>query len=689
MSSLQLNQSLKSLLKKKLEETVLRSLDFLEKGDVDSKIVQYREIARQNGFEDILGLLDTIASEVGWSQIENNLTPRKNLTLETKLGDFLCSELNLNLIEDGLKYLKRELVIDSGRLDLYCLDPKEKPVVIELKITGNYLSKDVYYQLKKYLSDESLKEARLIFVAPKIKADLFNTISKEFGTERVSWVRVNQDEEGYHFIKVNKYNLDKTKKHDWNKKQVDPQLERVHVVDRKKQKKIQIKTKEELAPIQIQEPAKLIPQEDFDSYPLYYQLMLKISPELKNKERYLGPIIVTDNQYYFLNKFISTPTLTSYLQKFEECLGPNTVHLTLEEVLSKLPNSQEVLNKLKLKLKNKQKRIISSHQCRDLFVDYMLNIEDIIFDFFESFKDKSAVKNEEDFNSFFEIFSQSFVNISEELESLRKIDKLKKFCTYEIDIYKNLHSIIGNKESKDALIVSEFLYSHTPEKLLKEWVFLKINRVEKLLEIDKEIAFTYLSFNPNLDMRQKILSSDLLEDIQLSRKEIFKELYNFIKKDNALYESIMSKLKVQDSDYFKGGGVITKGSFDSVKNIPVVEMSPTKDLFNYLTKKCNGGLNDNTKKRLEHFAQETCLLLDKTKTNELRESFDKSHICKNMKRKEYQLENEWFYSFFDDVQFEFINKGVIPTNKQLDILYEGVLKEQTTKNYHKKIEKAN
>ncbi|MDF2879528.1 MAG: nuclease of the RecB family [Clostridiaceae bacterium] len=95
--------------------------------------------------------------------ITNNVS---NIT-EADVENFLIS--NLNLLEEGLKYVDKQCVVKGGRIDIVAKDINNSVVLIELKL---HLRKEILWQClrypKAYMDINNVDKVRMLAVTPKL-----------------------------------------------------------------------------------------------------------------------------------------------------------------------------------------------------------------------------------------------------------------------------------------------------------------------------------------------------------------------------------------------------------------------------------------------------------------------------------------------------------------------------------------
>ncbi|HCL4480295.1 TPA: DUF91 domain-containing protein [Clostridium botulinum] len=94
---------------------------------------------------------------------------------EQQLEDFLIK--NLNLIEEELTYINRQVTITNGRLDILAKDKKGCYVILELKVCEDkdILWQSVYYPTQFKL-ENNVKEVRFITILPKSKPHIISPL---------------------------------------------------------------------------------------------------------------------------------------------------------------------------------------------------------------------------------------------------------------------------------------------------------------------------------------------------------------------------------------------------------------------------------------------------------------------------------------------------------------------------------
>jgi len=117
-------------------------------------------------------------------QLERMLHPHLSfeshdeLLTEKKLEDYLYQRLEL--IEEGLRPIERQYVLEKGRIDILAKDADGKIVIVEVKVESDT---DLVWQ-ESYYSEEIEKRfgvgnVRFIAVVPKYEPHIMNNISKK------------------------------------------------------------------------------------------------------------------------------------------------------------------------------------------------------------------------------------------------------------------------------------------------------------------------------------------------------------------------------------------------------------------------------------------------------------------------------------------------------------------------------
>lgn len=107
---------------------------------------------------------------------------------EADLEDFLSRDLNS--IEEGLTFLKRQVIIEGGVIDILAKDKNGKLVIIELKVDND---KSLIWQSMHYPQEISKAynvdraNIRMLAVAPSYKRSIFNTLNRMGNVEIYSY----------------------------------------------------------------------------------------------------------------------------------------------------------------------------------------------------------------------------------------------------------------------------------------------------------------------------------------------------------------------------------------------------------------------------------------------------------------------------------------------------------------------
>ncbi len=113
-----------------------------------------------------------------------------------------------DIVEKGLRVCKREKTVNSGLIDLYCLDKNHTPVIIEVKRSLANIS--AVHQLRMYVNDmkKDVDEAKVrgILCAPRVP-DMVKNLLSDYGLE---WQEVER--------KVILPDDNQKKLHEWNSK---------------------------------------------------------------------------------------------------------------------------------------------------------------------------------------------------------------------------------------------------------------------------------------------------------------------------------------------------------------------------------------------------------------------------------------------------------------------------------------
>lgn len=652
-----ISRTFKPLLQKKLEERILDLINPLSKGKIDKNILKFISIAEEYGFSDELFLLKEMVYEIGRMQIEESLEPKSPLThKEFDLENFLSKENHLEQIESGLKYEDRQVDIESGILDILAKNSEGKSVIVELKM-NDYQTEKVSTQLRKYINE---KKERCIFVAPKIKADLFYALKDYYDQSMLSFSKVRKEGENYHFNQVDESNVDKTKKPKFangrSKSKSDPNLIRVvkprkgKEAKEKEETKVELK-KREVKPENIVIEAKkqeLIP-EQLKSYPLYYQVLLLTRPDIKDKEKYLNPIWISKKQKKTLENLLNSQGLEQALLDFDEyepfILTKGNKDLSKKILMSFYPKDQSLI---KHGIKRWDRYIT-------LFARLNYEINNIMIQPNKEFiRDLNAIKD-----------------IQKKMESILMVIKYKDniLKKYRTKLSKLSESNHFTSNEKNYIIGDKFSLLCVPQQILNEELKLRVKRAEELAKIDTGLAFLGLYFKTK---NQFPSGKDYLKE-----RNYLSIIHDIIKEENEIYESILSIFKVPEELKQQEIQTVIPEIKPTILQ-PIPEQAP-KEKINYsklikalvFSNEKYEGLTEEMQKRIGRFIKEEvpALGLSNEQVHHLGKSFTKFNLRdKFIKEKEpHEIK---VITFFDNVMYSYLRKNRIPKPKELEALYK-------------------
>ena len=179
-------------LHKKLEDLVLRAMDSPDELPLewDDAI----DIAKDEGFGDVLDWMKDVHSEIGEIQARRNIQRAKQKAVldlkEKRMNDYFSLQdgAMLPILEDGLDFAGSEVDDRTGRIDIRAKDVDGKLVKIELK--ARKYDPGVAVQLQRYLNDPDNPDARLIFAAPEVHRNYFFGF-RHFG-DRVKFIELKE-----------------------------------------------------------------------------------------------------------------------------------------------------------------------------------------------------------------------------------------------------------------------------------------------------------------------------------------------------------------------------------------------------------------------------------------------------------------------------------------------------------------
>jgi len=159
---------------------------YYEKYMIYFSLKKLNELFNINEIEEVVDIEGFVQSEIRinkeleckrYLDFANFNTDNLGSIKEKDLEDYLIN--NLDKIEEGLKYVTRQLDLGEGRIDILALDSNDNYVIIELKIA---IDKSLIWQCMYYPDElKSLyktRKVRMITIAPEYPNYLLNPLKK-------------------------------------------------------------------------------------------------------------------------------------------------------------------------------------------------------------------------------------------------------------------------------------------------------------------------------------------------------------------------------------------------------------------------------------------------------------------------------------------------------------------------------
>jgi hypothetical protein len=309
-----------------------------------------------------------------------------------------------------------------------------------------------------------------------------------------------------------------------------------------------------------------------------------------------------------------------------------------------------------------------------------------------------------DLNFQMDSLNNSLKQIKISLEEIdTSIESAKKITFPYVNNLKKIKKIFKNDKTMINVIDADMLETTFAYELTRDYLKSKLERTEEIMKFDKNLATAYLFHNKEtqnsiesvfssqnndpitIDLSIKAfigydLSSGFVDKMNsggYKRNVFFKEfLMNLIDNDQKLYESIVNNsfvpiVKEKPKEDYET--VETKVQ-DSV--VEIVEKPKKNGIFTALT---NGKINDaytpEIIKAIEFFEEDVNLQLANSEDKEkkvdmLTSGLEHLNLCKKLNvNQKYKPNNMQIYTFLGDLNAQFIRKGQIPNNQQIDQLY--------------------
>lgn len=529
--------------------------------DIPEDISEHIEIARKYGFWDIVEGFDLIDSEIGKIQRERTIQKKRNERerelKESQFRDYLVSHPEkAEGMETGLHNLRAEIPIKSGRIDINVSDKEKNDVRLELK-ARDYDSIDTHVKIKKYLYVDDTKKSRVFFAAPEVKPDLFFSLRDLQEQGRVRFFEYDFDfekQEYCNFREIKANDFKEPKKIPWErikKERVDNGLIRVTTAAEKQEIKPKRKPLEEVvSKVEAKEEAKeekggvlkkisdvlkesandfkekkILPisREEWDSYPFYYQIILLTRDNLKDKDKYLNPIEVNEEQYQELLKLTYSD-------------DEKKVYKFLEEYVEIDKRCSDKVNKFGMRGMSLR------------FVDR--NTKRKIFGYQKKFRTPvQSAHNTMEFcrKSIDEDPQRCFSELEKRIKEIEEIE-FKQMGNKRVNEF--LQSVLDGRaqlsvpdELADYVALKTPVYANVVEpSMVKMLMQKKLSRTKEFMKIDKDLAYAYLSLDLGDLKDTKVLKIDGSNKVRIYIGP--EELYSLMTADFQFYNGVLNNLKV-------------------------------------------------------------------------------------------------------------------------------------------------
>lgn len=605
----------------------------LPKGKTDKDLEFYMDIAEQFGFSDERSVLERYSYETLREVIRVKTNPKKTRKQKEKeLEDFLVADTHLALLEPGLTFVSRQEIIETGRLDILARDNSSKEAVVELKM-GNYVSRDVFWQLTKYMNEKP--DDRAFFVAPRIKPDLYYALRAHAESGRLVFFEVEENDEAYTFRRIDETNLPKNGRKIMvtsKRKRANGDLVTIVATDNepvKKKKKA--------------EPA------DWNTYPFYYQMILLHNLVPKSRERYLQPIEVTPDQKRELENLVKTPEVDSWSELYDEDFDCDPkVYKSLDP--NKVP---KIRYRRHAKLAVKGEIIFSdiAHHT-DLLTELLLR-------YISGYGKPPTIESLGKFNrELTKILLDISHGDSSEMKTLRQyLELIDLECFSHM---RNQRLVQGVKS------MNRFPKAH----LINELINIKIRRAEALEEIDPILAQAYLRYSITSDNAISLMCN---QPPPVSYHIAHQRIKGYLARDQELYKSILDNLVArpdEEPQLEKKANEITPDP-DELADVS------TESTYDPVRQIRNAMVNGHIERFLRYEAWVDALTEDissgkytESQVKEFSEALREANLSRRFRHRESRPDMHSLETFSQDVILQYASKGVVPSAEELRRLYE-------------------
>lgn len=636
-NAVEVAKALEETIRKRLDDKIIDLID-LPLGKTDKDLELYMSLAEEHGLEDEKDILLRLSYEKLREVIRAKTSPRKTRKQKEKeLEDFLSMDDNLRLLEPGLSFLSRQEVIESGRLDILAKDREDRKAVVELKM-GKYVSKDVFWQLTKYMNERP--NDRAFFVAPVIKPDLYYALRGHIEAGRLVMYEAKELEESYKFKKIGEENLPKN-----GRKNLDTSK-------RKRSNKdlitIVAGTTEQ---VKRRSKGKMI-SEDWSCYPFYYQMILLHNLSPNDNANYLLPFKTDVRTKQQLTGLLKTPELDRWAELYDEefdCdpdlnppIDPRTVPKVRYRKQAELGQKGErIFHSL----------LIECNQLTELALRYISGY--------------GAPPTLENLGSLRKELNGLLLDFDNPSSSDMKT--LKKYLT---DLVGSCINKLPDKRYAEGLRSMNRL---PKEHIINELIRVKIQRAQALEFIDPVLAQAYLRYSITSDNAIGLMRNEVPDyTFHLGHQRIKK----YLERDKELYQSILNNLEVIEPSQALG----TKQN----KNQNQHQTTPSEEVaYLPIIEIRKAILNGNPDRFIGYERWVDYLVEDIASAKYSKEehqafaaALTKANLSKPFRNRDARPQMHGLETFSQDITLDYILKGKVPSAEELKELYRRDLSQE-------------
>jgi hypothetical protein len=374
---------------------------------------------------------------------------------------------------------------------------------------------------------------------------------------------------------------------------------------------------------------------------VYYELfnLLTVGFDPKKQE-------ISKNKKKELESLIETPILKMRFKDYNDELLPNKGSLGKKELL-KLTHGNREGEILEEGIDSIYQIYGKFEEMDDVVLNYLIRPQDI--------GQNINIKE-------LEVFDGTFK------ETLNKLDRGMDKTSRKLRKVRNKLKRLAKNNPTSTQVIDKYM-NFSEQRLLSEFLDLKIKRAKELRKIDYEVSQDYLTHQ--IVPEDIGLSKKVLDNIENENKTNI-NLKKFILKDTEDYQNIISQFKVKPEPSKLEIKVEQKPSKPTPPKPKIPTYMEAKSIKNNLISKHKYLVSEDSISRIDYFVEDVLDKYngDKGKLSSFYSTISKFDFDRKVRDRTKIPSDTEIRNFFDDITLEYLHKKLIPSKKDLDKLYE-------------------